>query len=57
MAEILKRGKSETDRYEADQQVQAVVRGILDDIRLRGDEAVRELSLKFDGWSAGTASG
>ena len=51
MAEILKQGKSETDRYEADQQMQAVVRGILDDIRLRGDEAVRELSLKFDNWS------
>ncbi len=51
MAEVFKQGKSDAERYEADQQVQVVVRGILDDIRLRGDEAVRELSLKFDNWS------
>jgi sulfopropanediol 3-dehydrogenase len=51
MAEVYKHGKSDAERYEADQQVQRVVREILDDIRLRGDEAVRELSLKFDKWS------
>ena len=51
MAEIIKHGKSDAELYEADQKVQQVVRGILDDIRSRGDEAVRELSVKFDKWN------
>jgi sulfopropanediol 3-dehydrogenase len=32
-------------------QVREVVEGILADITKRGDEAVRELSEKFDSWS------
>ena len=51
MAEMIKHGKSDAELFEADQRVQAVVRGILSDIRTRGDEAVRELSIKFDNWN------
>jgi sulfopropanediol 3-dehydrogenase len=32
-------------------QVQETVRGIIADVRNRGDDAVREYSQKFDGWS------
>ena len=46
----LKRGKDVEERAEADRQVRATVEGILADIEKRGDEAVRELSLKFDKW-------
>jgi sulfopropanediol 3-dehydrogenase len=35
---------------EADRQVRTTVEGILADIAARGDEAVRALSIKFDGW-------
>ena len=51
MATAFKKGKSAEDRFEADQKVQEIVRAILADIRHRGDEAVRELSLKFDNWN------
>lgn len=51
MATILKPGISAEDAFEADVRVQNVVTGILDDIRQRGDEAVRELSIKFDNWN------
>ena len=50
MAKILKPGISDADAHAADVKVQQVVAGILEDIRLRGDEAVRELSIKFDKW-------
>jgi sulfopropanediol 3-dehydrogenase len=46
----LKRGKDVEERAEADRQVRATVETILADIEKRGDEAVRELSLKFDKW-------
>ena len=46
----LKRGKDVEERAEADRQVRATVEGILGDIEKRGDEAVRELSQKFDNW-------
>jgi sulfopropanediol 3-dehydrogenase len=46
----LKRGKDVEERAEADRQVRATVESILADIEKRGDEAVRELSLKFDKW-------
>jgi len=42
---------SDADKHEADVKVQQVVAGILDDIRRRGDEAVREFSIKFDNWN------
>jgi sulfopropanediol 3-dehydrogenase len=47
---VLKKGKTQTERAEADAQVEAFVKATLADIRARGDEAVRELSAKFDGW-------
>jgi sulfopropanediol 3-dehydrogenase len=50
MARWLKRGKDVEARAEADRQVRATVEGILGDIEKRGDEAVREMSRKFDGW-------
>nr|WP_295883655.1 histidinol dehydrogenase [uncultured Devosia sp.] len=46
----LKRGKNVEERAEADRQVRATVEGILGDIEKRGDDAVRELSAKFDRW-------
>ena len=47
----LKRGKTSAQKAEADAQVQETVRGILADIRARKDEAVRDLSGKFDDWN------
>lgn len=47
----LKRGKTTDERALADANVQQTVAGILADIAARGDEAVRELSAKFDRWS------
>ncbi|MEO0562327.1 MAG: histidinol dehydrogenase, partial [Chloroflexota bacterium] len=49
--EYIKRGKTVDELAQADEKVQQTVRGILADIRDRGDEAVRELSEKFDKWS------
>lgn len=46
----LKKGISVQEKEEADAKVQATVKGILADIRVRGDVAVRELSQKYDGW-------
>ena len=51
MAKILKAGISDADAYAVDKKVEKVVADILDDIRLRGDEAVRELSERFDKWN------
>ncbi|MEM7333906.1 MAG: histidinol dehydrogenase [Chloroflexota bacterium] len=51
MAKILKPGISDEAAFDADVKVQQIVSGILDDIRKRGDTAVRELSVKFDNWS------
>lgn len=50
MAEILKAGKSDSELFEADRKVRETVAGILDDIRQRGEAAVRELSRRFDQW-------
>jgi sulfopropanediol 3-dehydrogenase len=49
--EYLKRGKTVDELAQADEKVQQTVRSILADIRTRKDEAVRELSEKFDNWS------
>lgn len=51
MPEMIKDGKSADFIFEADRKVQEIVRDILEDIRLRGDDAVRELSVKFDDWN------
>lgn len=50
MAKIIKPGISAEAALAADVKVQNIVAGILEDIRTRGDEAVRELSIKFDKW-------
>lgn len=50
MAKILKAGISAADAHAVDKKVQKVVADILEEIRLRGDEAVRELSQRFDRW-------
>jgi len=54
MVTIIKRGISEQASAEAEQKVRKTVEGILDDIRARGDIAVRELSERFDNWSPGS---
>jgi sulfopropanediol 3-dehydrogenase len=51
MAKILKHGISADEAHAADVRVQKIVADILEDIRLRGDEAVRELSVRFDNWN------
>ena len=51
MARYLKRGLEQTAVDEADQKVRTLVEQILGHIEARGDQAVRELSEKFDDWS------
>ena len=50
MAEWLKRGATAETRADNDRKVRDTVETILADITARGDAAVRELSVKFDGW-------
>jgi sulfopropanediol 3-dehydrogenase len=50
MIRVLKKGFSEAEAHEADRKVRETVERILDDVAARGDEAVRELSAKFDKW-------
>lgn len=47
----LKKGKSVDEKAQADAKVQETVKTILADIAQRKDEAVRELSGKFDNWA------
>ena len=51
MARHLKRGRDAAQRAEDAAKVKATVEAILADVEARGDEAVRELSVKFDGWN------
>ena len=51
MAEHLKRGIGEAESKAADAKVRETVEAILADIEARGADAVRALSVKFDGWS------
>ena len=51
MAKYLKQGLGQTEVDEADAKVRAQVENILGDIQARGDQAVRDLSEKFDNWS------
>jgi len=51
MPRFLKRGMDAGAIEEADAKVRATVEGILDQIRKRGDDAVRALSEQFDKWS------
>jgi sulfopropanediol 3-dehydrogenase len=50
MAVWLKRGASSEAKAAADRKVRDIVETILTDIEARGDAAVRELSVRFDGW-------
>lgn len=50
MAIYLKRGATAEAKAENNRQVRDTVEGILADIERRGDDAVRELSIKFDKW-------
>ena len=50
MARYLKKGISEKASFDADIKVRKIVEDILDDIRTHGDQAVRELSIRFDNW-------
>jgi sulfopropanediol 3-dehydrogenase len=51
MAKILKAGIDAAAALEADAAVRRTVESILDEVRLHGDEKVRELSKRFDNWS------
>jgi sulfopropanediol 3-dehydrogenase len=54
MAHCLKRGLDASAIKAADARVRETVEAILFDIEMRGDDAVRELSQKFDAWSPPT---
>jgi sulfopropanediol 3-dehydrogenase len=46
----LKRGQDAASASQADTEVRATVEAIIAEVEQRGDEAVRELSRRFDGW-------
>ncbi len=50
MSNYLKTGRSQAQRVEDDRKTRQIVEDILLDIERRGDAAVRELSIRFDGW-------
>jgi sulfopropanediol 3-dehydrogenase len=50
MAQWLKRGAAADVKAETDRKVRDIVEAALADIERRGDAAVREMSIKFDGW-------
>jgi sulfopropanediol 3-dehydrogenase len=50
MAIWLKRGAAADVKAQADRKVRDIVEAALADIEQRGDAAVREMSMKFDGW-------
>lgn len=50
MAIWLKRGAAAEEKAQADRKVRDIVEAALGDIEKRGDAAVRDMSIKFDGW-------
>ncbi|WP_295635026.1 histidinol dehydrogenase [Novosphingobium sp.] len=50
MAEYLKRSVNFEAKADSDRKVRETVEAILSDISVRGDAAVRELSVRFDNW-------
>jgi sulfopropanediol 3-dehydrogenase len=50
MAVWLKKGTLTDDAANQDRKIRDTVETILDDVRSRGNVAIRELSVKFDGW-------
>ena len=53
MARWLKEGLSQEEKDSADAKVRETVENILDDIKSRRDDALRDYSAKFDNWSPG----
>lgn len=51
MAKWLKSSATVEERSDGDRKVREAVEQILADIARRGDDAVRDLSIKFDGWA------
>ncbi|MGK7245635.1 histidinol dehydrogenase [Buttiauxella agrestis] len=51
MAQYLKTSKSLSERQQANKQVSIVVENTLADIEQRGNQAIRELSIKFDNYN------
>ncbi|UBV44369.1 histidinol dehydrogenase (plasmid) [Deinococcus taeanensis] len=51
MARILKAGMNADTQLSINETVQQTVRGIIADVRARGDEALREYSQAFDRWN------
>lgn len=51
MAKYIKKRVNEVESRAADQKIKETVESILNDIRQRGDAAVRELSARLDNWS------
>jgi len=51
MARILKPGMNAEAQLSLQESVQQTVRGIIGEIRVRGDAALREYSQQFDGWN------
>ena len=51
MIKVIKSGISEEAAADMGAKVKATVESVLKDIETRGDEAVRELSSKFDNWT------
>lgn len=50
MARWLKRGETADVKAQSDRKVRDIVEAALLDIEQRGDTAIREMSIKFDGW-------
>ncbi|WP_337061607.1 histidinol dehydrogenase [Kineococcus sp. G2] len=50
MSHTLKTATSTSTSFAGDDTIARTVRGIVDDVRTRGDAAVRELSARFDRW-------
>jgi sulfopropanediol 3-dehydrogenase len=50
MARWLKRSIAAAEKADADAKVRATVEALLTDIEVRGDAAIRDMSIRFDGW-------
>jgi sulfopropanediol 3-dehydrogenase len=50
MAKLLKHGLDDAKRREIDSAIRTTVEHAIRDVEVRGDAAVREMSVKFDGW-------
>jgi len=51
MAEYIKKGKSQGEKRQEQQEIASRVAAILADIEEKGEEAIRSLSKRFDNWS------